>query len=180
MALGCAHCTPDLLVHLFSSGNSPGIQGDASAAGKASRSGTRLLSETSTPQLGQRFLAEIIAAIEVIAASLIAGGKMALVLGDIPRKATRYRPDRAGIQRFQQCRVRHQPRDAAIAVKKRVYPHEAVMCRCRREDGLGLPEAPVDLLEAGEETRYSRRAKGDMAPEHDVTGAHNLELLGGP
>ena len=116
----------------------------------------------------QRFLAEIAAAVEIIAAGLVAGGKVAFVRRDVARQAARDRPNRAGIERVEQCGVRHQPRDAAVAVEERVYPRQSVMRGRGRKNGLGLAEAAIDLLEAREETRDGRRADGDMAADLDI------------
>ena len=78
----------------------------------------------------------------------VAGGEVAFVGIDIAGEAARDRPDGAGVERVQQRRVRHQPRDAAVAVEERVNPGKAVMRGGGRNDGLGLAELAVDLFEA--------------------------------
>jgi hypothetical protein len=55
----------------------------------------------------QRLLAEITAAVEIVAAGLVACGEMAFIGGDVACQATRDRPDRTGIERVEQGRVRH-------------------------------------------------------------------------
>jgi hypothetical protein len=96
----------------------------------------------------QALLAEVAAAVEIVATRHVASGQMTFVGGDVAREAARDRPDRAGVERVQQRCMRHQPRDATIAVKERVNPREAVMGRRRTENGLGLAEAAINLLEA--------------------------------
>ena len=64
---------------------------------------------------------------------------------------------RAGVERVEQRRVRHQPRDAAVAVEERVNPQQAVMRRGGRDDGVGLAELAVDLFEAFQEARHRAR-----------------------
>src|SRR6266852_4084836 len=65
--------------------------------------------------------------------------------------------------------MRHQTSNAAITVKKRVNPDEAVMRCRRREYGFGLAEAAIDLLEAFEEARYGGRADRDVIADLDIT-----------
>jgi len=59
--------------------------------------------------------------------------------------------------------MRHQPRDAAVAVKKRVNPRQTVMGRRRGGNGFGLAEAAIDLLESCQEARHRRRTDGDTS-----------------
>src|ERR1700730_1146994 len=64
--------------------------------------------------------------------------------------------------------MRHQPRDAAVAVEERMYPREAVMRGRGGKDRLGLTEPAVRLLEPCEKARNGRRADGDMAANPDI------------
>src|SRR5215469_10921934 len=64
--------------------------------------------------------------------------------------------------------MRHEPCDAAVAVEKRVNPYETVMRRRSREDGLGLSEFAVNLLEPSQETRHSTRADGGVLADLDI------------
>ncbi len=111
------------------------------------------------------------AAVEIVAPWQVAGGEVALVGIDVAGEAARDRPDGAGIERFQQRGVRHQPRDAAVAVEERVNPGEAVMCRRRRKDRLGLAELAVDLFEALQKARHGGRADGDVPADRDIAVA---------
>src|SRR5665213_448688 len=64
--------------------------------------------------------------------------------------------------------MRHQARNAAIAVEKWVNPDEAVM-RCRRRDyGFGLSEGAINLFETFQEARHSGRADGDVIADFDI------------
>jgi hypothetical protein len=77
--------------------------------------------------------------------------------------------------------MRHQPRDAAVAVEERVYPREAVMRGGSGKDRLGLAEPAVHLLKASEKARNGRRADGDMLANPDISLAQlardNLHTL---
>ena len=54
---------------------------------------------------------------------------MTLVAGYVARKTLRGRPDRAGIESFQQHCVRHQTGNAAIAIEKRMDPDQTMVFR---------------------------------------------------
>ena len=66
-------------------------------------------------------------AIEIIAPRLVALGQMPFVRIDIAREAACDGPDGAGIEHIQQCRVRHEAGDAAVAVEEGMNPRETVM-----------------------------------------------------
>ena len=88
---------------------------------------------------------------------------------DVAGEAARDRPDAAGIERLQQRRMRHQPRDAAVAVKERVNPGEAMMRGGGAEDGVGFAEAAVDLPRSAQESAvWRRRADRDMPADRDI------------
>ena len=96
-------------------------------------------------------------------------------------EAARDRPDRAGVEEIEQNRVRHQPRDAAVAVEERVNPQQAVMRRRRREDRVGPAEAAIDFLEALQEAGQGAGADRRDAADLDIAAAqfarHHRDLL---
>ncbi len=67
--------------------------------------------------------------------------------------------------------MRHQPRDAAVAVEERVNPQQAVMRGGGGEDCVGLAGMRVDALEAREEARQRAGADRDMLADLDVARA---------
>ena len=67
--------------------------------------------------------------------------------------------------------MRHQPGDAAVAVKKRVNPQQAMMRGSGRNDGVGLAELAVDLFEAFQEARQRRGADRDVPSHRDIVVA---------
>ena len=73
------------------------------------------------------FFAQVASSVEIVAPRLVAGGKMGLIGIDIAGKTTGNRPHCSRIQCLQHGRMRHQPRDAAVAVEKRMNPGNAVM-----------------------------------------------------
>ena len=101
--------------------------------------------------------AQIAASIEIIATGVVTRGKVPLIGINFARQAARHRPDGAGIERLQQHRMRHQAGHTAIAVNKRVNPHEAMMRRRSAQDRIRLAEAAVNLLEAFQESAARRR-----------------------
>ena len=128
-------------------------------------------------KVGKRLFAQSTAAIKIIAAPLIAHGKVPLVVLDTSGKPARNRPDAASIKRFSQHRVGHQPSDTAIAVDKGVNPGKAVMRCCCCNDGIHLAGFSVGFLEALHEAGHGARADGDMLANLDVvfpefTGYH--------
>jgi hypothetical protein len=63
--------------------------------------------------------------------------------------------------------VRHQPCDAAVAVKERVNPHEPVMRRRGGEDGFGLAEAAIGGAGTDGDVRADRNiAVAQFARDH--------------
>jgi len=58
-------------------------------------------------EFGQILLAQVAAAVEIIAPGLIAGGQVSLVVTDIAGQAARDRPNAARVERFQQRPMRH-------------------------------------------------------------------------
>ena len=58
--------------------------------------------------------------------------------------------------------MRHQARDATIAVEKRVNPKQAMMCRRRCENGIGLSNATIDVFEVFQKPGNSSWTDGDM------------------
>ena len=128
--------------------------------------------EEEARELRQGFFAQMAPSVEIVAAWQVAGGKVAFIGIDIAGEAAGDRPDAARVERFQQRGVRHQPRDTAVAIEERVNPGEAVVCRRRRDDSLGLAELAVDLFKALEEARHGGRADGDMdaRPRHRGRG----------
>ena len=70
----------------------------------------------------QVLFAQVAPAVEIVAARQVAGGEVGFVGVDIAGEAARDRPHGCGVEGFEQCRVRHQPRDAAVAVEERVNP----------------------------------------------------------
>src|SRR6201999_3052340 len=95
--------------------------------------------------------------------------QMGFVGRDITREAARDRPDRAGVERVEECCMRHQPRHAAVAVEERVYPRETVMRGGSGKDRLGLAEPAVHLLKSCEKAWNGRRANGDMTANPDIS-----------
>ena len=132
---------------------------------------------------GERFLAEIAAAVEIVAARQVAFGEMSLVGGFAAGKPARHRPHRAGVERLEQHRVRHQTGDAPIAVEKGVNPQQAVMRGGRGQYGVGPADAAIDLLEAREEPRHGAGADGDVTTDAHVATAqfsrHDPQALAG-
>ena len=109
-------------------------------------------------EFSQGLFAQIAAAVEIVAAGQVAGGKAALVSCDVAGKAACDRPDAAGVERLQQHRMRHQAGDAAVAVEERVDPQQPVMRAGGGEDRVGLAEPAIDGLEALKKAR--QRAAG--------------------
>ena len=60
--------------------------------------------------------------VEIVAAGLVAGSKIRLICALATSQASCHRPDATGIQCFPQNGMRHQSRDPAIAIQKRVDP----------------------------------------------------------
>ena len=127
--------------------------------------------EEEAREVRERFLAQRAAPVEIVAARQIAVGEQALVGRNIAGKAARDRPHAAGVQRFQQHRVRHQTRDAAVAVKERVNPQQAVMRGGGGKDRVGPAEAAVDLLKSFEKARQRAGADRDVAAHLHVAAA---------
>lgn len=73
-------------------------------------------------KLGKGFLAQGSSAVQIIAAWQVAVGEEGFVLAHIAGEPACNRPDRTGIKQVQQHRVRHEPRYAAVAVDKWMYP----------------------------------------------------------
>jgi len=69
------------------------------------------------------------ASIKVTLANLITRQQVLLVIGYTPRQATRYGPQASCIKCPMQSGVRHQPRDTAIPVGKRMNEEQSMMCR---------------------------------------------------
>src|SRR5215470_3551494 len=116
----------------------------------------------------QRLLAQIPPTIQIITPRRVTGGEMLLVFLDISRQAARNGPNSAGVQRFQQHRMRHKASDATVAVHKRVNPYKPVMRRSRSQDGIRLTQSTVNVLEALQESRHSARADGDMPADSHI------------
>jgi hypothetical protein len=122
-------------------------------------------------ECGQSFLAQIAASVEIVAARHVAVGEESLVPLGIAGEPPRHRPDRARVQGIQQQRVRGEPRDAAIAVKKWVYPEQAVMRRRPGDDCLGAAESAIDALVTLEKSGNGAGADGEMASNRNVAVA---------
>src|SRR5271165_2462917 len=129
----------------------------------------------------ERFLAQVAAPVEIVAAGQVTFGEMALVGRLAAREAARDRPYGTGVETFQNHGVRHQPRDAAIAVKERVNPQKAVMRRRRREDRVRFADAAIDFLEPRKETRQGAGADGSVPSNAHVAAAqlpsHDAQAL---
>ena len=116
----------------------------------------------------ERFFAEVAAAVEIVAPFGIAIHQMLLILSGVPREPARDRPDAAGVERFQQACVRHEPRHAAVPVGKRVNPQQPMMRRSRGEDGFRTAEPAIDLFKARHETRHRARADREVTSDLDI------------
>jgi hypothetical protein len=127
--------------------------------------------EEKSREFNESLFTEIASSVEVIAARQIARGQVTLVNLDMAGKATRHRPDCAGIKGFQHRRVRHEPGYAAVAVKKRVNPGKPVMCGGGGDDDIRLAQVPVEFAETLHETGHGARADGQMLAEGDIAVA---------
>ena len=114
-------------------------------------------SEKEVGESRESLLAQITAPVKIVATGAVTCGKVSFIRIDIARQAARHRPDGAGIERLQQHRMGHQAGNAAIAVNKRMNPHQAMMRRRRAQDRIRLAEAAVNLLEALRESAARRR-----------------------
>ena len=114
------------------------------------------------------FLPQMTSSIQIITAFRIAGHELALVGVFIAGKAACNRPEAAGIELLKQRRVGHQPHDAAIVVRERVYPCQPVMCGRDGEDRFRLAETTVGLLEAFKETGQGTRTDRDVSSDLDI------------
>ena len=115
-------------------------------------------------KFGQRLLAEVAATIKIVPPGSIGIGETPFVSFDIARQSAGNRPDASRIQNLQEHGVRHQTRNAPVAVKKRVNPQKAVM-RCRRTKNRVRPfQVTVDFLEATQETRQRAGTDSDVLP----------------
>src|SRR5208282_2973279 len=125
--------------------------------------------------------AQVAAPIEIVAAGQVTFGETALVSGFATREAARDRPYGAGVEAFQKHGVRHQTRDAAIAVKERVNPQQAVMRRRRREDRVRFTDAAIDFLESRKEARHGAGTDGNVPSNAHVAAAqlsgHDAQAL---
>ena len=65
----------------------------------------------------------------------------------------------------------HQACNAAIAVNKRMNPHQAMMRRGSTQDRIRLAEVVVNLLEALQKTRHGAGTDSDMSTDLDVFAA---------
>jgi hypothetical protein len=64
--------------------------------------------------------------------------------------------------------MRHEARNAAIAVKEWVHPQQAVVRRRRCDDGFCLSEVTVSFLKAFKKAGQSAGADWNMTPNGDV------------
>ena len=92
-------------------------------------------------------------ALRLAPARAVGGHQQLLVARLLTRKPARDRPEAGSDAEALEQRVRHQARDAAIAVKERVNPEQPVVSAGRSDDRVGLAEFCVGFLEAGEEAR---------------------------
>src|SRR5271156_2630487 len=67
--------------------------------------------------------------------------------------------------------MRHQPRDAAVAVEKRVNPKQAMMGGGGRKDCVRLAEPRIASLELGQKARNRAGANRNMLPDPNVARA---------
>jgi len=103
--------------------------------------------EEESGEFGQILFRQVSSAIEIVTPWQIARGEVAFVGIDITRETARDGPDSSGVESLMQRRVRHKPCNAAIAVNERMNPEKAMMCRCRRQDGVRLAESCRPRLE---------------------------------
>src|ERR1700679_1879477 len=109
---------------------------------------------------------------------LVCVHQQSLVATDVAGPASRCRPETAAApESFQHC-VRHQSRDAAIAVVKRMNPKEPVMRRrdCHHLAYLREILWVVRLLKPGEKTRQVRRSGREMLTDNYFTVAEHTRF----
>ncbi len=119
-------------------------------------------------ELREALFTEIAPPVEIVSASLITRCEVALVGTDVARQASSDRPDCTRVERIEQRRMRHQPRDTAVAVEERVNPQQPVMRRRRRENRFRFAKAAIGFLETPQEARYGWCADSDVAAHRNI------------
>jgi len=108
---------------------------------------------------------------ERVTARQIAIGEALLVLLHVACEPPGDGPDGSGVEGFEQDGVRHEARDAAVAVEERVNPEKAVVRGGGGEDGVGPAEIAVDFSETLEESRHCAGTDGEKAADFHVARA---------
>src|SRR5207248_691839 len=101
-----------------------------------------------TREFDQFLLAQIAAAVQVVAARQIACREVSFVGSYIASKPARNGPHAAGIEKIKQHRMRHQASHATIAVQEWVYPEQSMVSCGSGNDGLCLAWCSIDVLES--------------------------------
>ena len=109
--------------------------------------------------------------VEIVAARRVAIHQVLFVFSRVPRQAARNGPHAAGVEHFEQTRVRHEPRHAPVPVRERVNPEQTVMRRRRRKDRFRAAERAVDLLKPRHEPRHGAGADRKVPSDLHVIAA---------